>query len=155
MESQNLEYKEAKLYAVRRLSRQNMLSVALAKALKQRAISEATIERLISEFIELGYLNDQEWVAGYVRGQVRRKQGPRSIGLKLMNKGVCREEIEEVIGPLKSDEEQKASILALLSTRYKKRNLTDPSEKQKVVASLARRGFSISAILSVLRHDEY
>ena len=147
------EYKLAKLYAMRRLSRQSMLSSALAKALQQRSISEEIIEHLIVEFTRLGYLNDEAWVEGYVRGQTRRKQGPRAIAAKLINKGIARDEVSEVLSPLKSDEQQKSAILDLLATRYKQRDLKDQRERQKVIASLMRRGFNLSAILDLVKSN--
>lgn len=147
-----LEYKMAKLYVIRRLSAQNLPSTVLSKALKDRLISDQTIERVIEGFQRDGYLNDVEWTNGFVQQQLSRKLGPRAIASKLMNKGLPKEQIEDSLQLMGSESQQKDSIVQLLATKYKKRNLADFKEKQKVIASLARRGFNFSLIMEVLRH---
>jgi len=148
---QVLEYNQAKLYAIKRLSLQSMPSTTLSKALRDRLVSEETTERLIQEFIQLGYLNDAEWTKSFVRQQSAKKMGPRAIAQKLAFKGLPKEEVEAALGVAKNPSQQKESIVKLLSTRYRQRNLTDYKERQKVAASLMRRGFDFSIILDCLR----
>lgn len=144
-----LEIKQAKAYAIRRLSKQAMLSTALAKALRQYCVSQHTIDLLIEEFLRLGYLNDEEWTNSYVKGQVSRKRGPRDIAQRLSHKGLPREQVAEVIETL-SDEQQRHAIGELLASKYRNRDLSDYKEKQKVIAALMRRGFDFDQILQRL-----
>lgn len=151
-----LEYNMARQYVMRRLSAMNLPSKTIIRSLKQRFVSDETISRVIENFTELGYLNDATWTTGFVRQQTERKLGPRAIAQKLTNKGFGREEIEEAMEPLKGssgEEVQMDAIVALLNSKYKKKNLGDFKEKQKVVASLARRGYDFSLILKALKID--
>lgn len=139
-----LEYRMAKQYAIKRLSRQSMLSQALARAMRQRLVSEGTVEGLIQELCSSGIINDQDWVSGFIRRQSERKVGPKAIAQKLMGKGVHVEIDSDV-------EKQKEMVVQLLATRYSRRNLSDFRERQKVIASLLRRGFEWEVVLSCLK----
>lgn len=143
----SLEQRLAKIFALRKLAAQNLPSSLLARALRQRLVSEQTIEILINEFNRQGYLNDQEWAASYVRYQTARKVGPRNIAQKLTSKGLTKTQFKEVLQEVKDSESQKEAVNALLITRYRHRQLSDFREKQKVIAALVRRGFDLSVIL--------
>lgn len=144
-----LEYQLAKKYAFKRLARQPMLSVALSRAMKERLISEQVIEKVIQESLSLGFLNDSEWTSSFVRGRSGR-YGPRSIAQKLASKGIRGEELEEALKGEWDREKQKKCVTHLLQTRYGKRNLSVYKEKQKVIASLIRKGFDLSIIIDSL-----
>lgn len=144
------EYRQAKNYCLRRLSLQAMLSTALTRALKDRLISEKTIQQVISELNDQGFLNDQEWSASFVRTQTSRKVGPRAIAQKLASKGIKGDVLDTALEKSWDCDTQKKLILSLLKSRYAKRNLNDFKEKQKVIASLVRKGFDFSIILEVI-----
>lgn len=154
-EFRTLECLLAKRYALKRLSTQAMLSTRLSRSLKERLVSENAIEIVIYELRELGLLNDKEWVASFVRVQTSRRVGPRAIAQKLAGKGVRGGNVAEALDGMWDPAEQKKGIRHLLNTRYAKRNLKDPRERQKVIASLARRGFELSEILSLVKDDAF
>lgn len=143
----NFEYQQAKKYALKRLSIQPMLSTALARAMKERLIFESTIQKVIQECISLGFLNDEEWTASFVRSRSRRN-GPRAIAQKLISKGIRGKQLEDALRGEWNIEKQKGLISALLETRYAKRNVTDFKERQKVISSLMRKGFDLSIIMN-------
>lgn len=149
-----LEYQCAKNYAMRRLSIQSMLAAALARSLKERLVSAPTIQKVLEELASLGFLNDEEWAASFVRTQNARKVGPRAIAQKLATKGVRGECLEQALQNSWNTSDQESSILQLLKSRYAKRNLLDFKERQKVIASLVRRGFDLPVILNCLRQFE-
>lgn len=131
-------------------------STVLLRALRDRLVSESISERVVEECLKLGYLNDEEWTKSFVRLQSARKLGPRAIAQKLAAKGISKVAAEEALKVSGSKEQQKAAIAKLLSTRYRKRDLSDYKEKRKVVASLIRRGFDPSLIFDCLpqRHGD-
>lgn len=145
-----LEYKQAKNYAIRRLSQMNLPSAKLAKSLKERLVSEPTITLLIQNLSEEGFINDQEWVNSFVRVQSQRKMGPRAIAMKLASKGMASEQADEILRESLTDEKQRESIKQLLASRYRTRDLKDFHEKRKVIASLLRRGYDYSLVQSIL-----
>ena len=150
-----LECRQAKNYAIRRLSLQGMLSTALVRALKDRLVSEKAIREAVGELTDLGFVNDEEWAASYVRSQNNKKVGPRAIAQKLAHKGVRGERLEQALEKSRDPEEQKILIQSLLKSKYAKRNLSDFKEKQKVIASLVRRGFDMNIIFTCLNYSEF
>lgn len=148
-----LEYRQAKSYALRRLSLQGMLSAALVRSLKERLVSQTTIERVLQDLCELGLINDDEWAASFIRTQQLKKFGPRAIAQKLANKGIKRETLQLALEQSASFDDQKTAILKLLQSRYSKRGLSDFKEKRKVVASLVRRGFDLTLVLNCMAHQ--
>ena len=140
------EYKKGRYYALKRLSLQPILSHKLASFLKERDISEGVVERLIKELTDLGLINDEEWIQSFMRHQLRKKMGPLAIVQKLANKGVRGVFVKESVAEKWTPQEQKTLIKELLKTRYQKYNLKDFKERNKVVASLSRRGFELSYI---------
>lgn len=145
-----LECQCAKKYALKILSTQAMLSNRLARSLRERLVSDKTIDKVIHELIGLGLINDQEWVDSFIRIQTSRKMGPRAIAQKLAAKGVRGKGMSEALQSSYSSEEQKLAIQRLLETRYSKRNLKDRRDRQRVIAALSRRGFDLALILSAI-----
>lgn len=149
-----LEYKVAKNYLIKRLSAQSLPSTTLAKTLKERLISQENIATLLQEFEQQGYINDSQWTQSFVRQQQARKLGPKAIASKLFLKGFDKETITKALKSTGADSQQEA-IAKLLTTRYRQRDLKDFREKQKLVASLVRRGFDLSIILNTLKIDDF
>jgi len=148
-----LEYRGAKHYLLKRLSAQSLPSASAAESLQRRMVSKETIERLLKELCGLGYLNDHEWTASYIRQQTARKIGPRKIACKLANKGISQETAKEALQLSSNEEQQRQLIAKLLETRYRSCDLTDFRAKQKVIASLVRRGFDLHVIISTLERE--
>ncbi len=146
-----LEYKGAKRFVIRRLAKRSHYSGELREALAKRFVSTLSINRILYEFEEMGYINDQEWCQAMVRMLQSQKNGPRSIALKLRMKGVCEELAEAAIAKVCDLGIQRENIQRLLASRYRSRDLTNPKEKQKVVAALVRKGYSFEEIFSELR----
>jgi regulatory protein len=147
---QELEYRAAKQYALRRLSVKSYLISELHKSLEDRFISEKNIQRVIQDCVNFGFLNDQKWLEGFVRTQLGRRLGPQAIMMKLRAKGFSQEQAHEALSQLDTREGQQERIQHLLSTRYRKRDLSDYSTRQKVIASLIRKGYSFSEIKAAM-----
>lgn len=139
------EYKRAKILAYKRLALKSQHSVELRTALQKQEIPEGIVNRVIAECSQLGYLNDHDWIEGFIKGQLAKNKGPRYISIKLRQKGIKSDEFAELLN--KNPPSYKESIQKLLESKYKKFDLTDYRQKQKVIASLMRRGFSLDDIL--------
>lgn len=146
-----LEFQQARLYGIRRISQQALPKQALVRALSLRLISPETIQKVITDFCARGYLNDQEWTRQFVASQLRKNLGPRAIAQKLSFKGIGKKEIEASLTFAGVVDHQEEGIRQLLATRYRSRDLKNPKERQKVIASLARRGFQFEAILNIIK----
>lgn len=148
--SDEVEYRAARSYALRRISKQALPTKSLVRSLERRGISPETIQRVIVDFETHGFLNDLEWSKSFVRTQRAKKVGPRAIAQKLAAKGFGREEIAKVVQEDDTAESQSVAIAALLATRYRARDLSDYKERGKVIASLMRRGFDFDEIMRIV-----
>jgi len=139
------EYQGAKRYALKRLAMQGTLSSKLRDLLEERLVSTEVIDKVIEDCQQSGYLNDADWVDAFVRCQKRKRIGPQMIRMKLREKGVKTH--------VELDINERTQIKALLESKYKNRDLKDYKERQKVIASLMRKGYTLSSILEELKHD--
>jgi regulatory protein len=146
----DLEYRQTKNYVLRRLAAQSQSAVEMAKKLKEKFVSQGNADRVIEEFKQLGYLNDHEWLSSFVKSNKAKNKSSQMISMKLRTKGFPQPDIENVLSEVVDPESDKTSILHLLNTKYRQRNLSDFKEKQKVIAALVRRGFEFSGIKSVI-----
>lgn len=145
-----LEYKGAKRFMLKRLSLKSYYSGELESALSERLVSPSTTAKVIDEFTQLGYLNDCEWIKSTILRLQRQKCGPRAIAMKLYAKGIDKETARAAIESYCDDAAQQENIHRLLASRYRSRNLADPKEKQKVVAALMRKGYALNQIFEAL-----
>lgn len=146
------EYLKVKAFVLRRLSQRNYSSFELKKKLKECLVSTRSIEGVLDECRHLGYLDDQSWLEGYISTLQIKKMGPRAIMMKLQSKGVPEEAYLAILAKVVTPENQLERIVKLLETRYKTRDLTDYKEKQKVIASLLRKGFDFELISSCVNN---
>lgn len=123
---------------LRKLGRKSYSSYELIFKLKSE-IPE--IKEITQEFIQKGYLNDQEWLARFVEEEERKGRSPLAAAARLRSKGVPREVIEEAVGALDSDKAIREAAA---------KHLRRGSDKKKTMAALARLGFSWDAIHRIL-----
>ena len=117
------------------------------KELEQKLYTEATPEiaaSVVERLREVGLLDDERYAARLARSLSEQKHYPRRrIEQELRRRGLApllaQTAAEEVDG---EDYEQ---ALALLERKYYKK-LDDPDSRRRVIAALARRGFSYGAI---------
>ena len=143
------EYEKAKRYVVWRLSAQSYHSEPLKRLLKRKGYPQDIVEALITECQARGLLDDRAWLESFVRQRLGRESA-RAVVAKLRAKGIPSKEAAEAVACLQDPDEEKQQIARLLETRYRSRNLGDFKERQKVVASLLRRGYPYEAVAAAL-----
>lgn len=147
---QEVEYKRVKNYLLWRLSKQNYHSDQLRKILSDRWVTAVNIERLLQEFASLGYLNDQEWLSRQIE-MLKKKFSGHSLLLKLRQKGISKEILDEAQNLLESSQDEKQIVQELLNTKYARKDLKDFKQRKKVTDSLMRKGFSYEIIRCMIQ----
>ncbi len=150
-----LEVKKVKAFVYKKLSQKNYSSFELKKILKEYLVSESVIESVIKECKNLGYINDKDFLETFIRSAKAKNKGPEWILQKLMLKGLKRETCQKFLETQDSSDDRVLRIKSLLETRYKTKDLTDFAQKQKVIGSLARKGYSFEDIKSALKEHSY
>jgi regulatory protein len=134
--------------ALQKLSRRSYLCAEMRQILEEKEFSAEEITSTLGQLQEMGYLNDREWVESAIRREIRAQHGPGFIRQKLRFKGAPMDLVEECL-PVVYPEELQLEIIQALKIKLKSK------EKQKLIASIARRGFQLSEILKVCYNDNY
>lgn len=103
-----------------------------------------TAAAVVARLREVGLLDDETYARRAARGMSEYKGWPRRRVLQeLQRRGVARETAAAAVEELDGSDFQQA--LALIRKKYYNK-LSDRQERQRVMAALARRGFSYGAI---------
>lgn len=148
VELEEIEKKGVKRYALNRLAAKGYHSEELQRLLLRKGASFPVIALVLQECRDSGFINDLQWIESTVNRLQREKKGANFISQKLKGMGISDREILPFLQKVKDGEE--VSIRRLIETKYRNRNLLDSKEKQKVIASLARKGFSFCNIVKEL-----
>lgn len=109
-------------------------------------ISDITIDLLVERLKQKGLVNDLEFAKAWVEGRRKSKQkGELVLRVELIQKGISRDIIEEVLGSKSqviSEEELARQALGKKMKAWK--NLKRVELKKKATEFLLRRGFSYS-----------
>ncbi|MCL2037431.1 RecX family transcriptional regulator [Candidatus Saccharibacteria bacterium] len=111
--------------------------------------SKKNLEKVIERLYERSYLNDEKFAESFVRSRASlRNFSTRKMKMELMKKGIKSEIIEKVLNESEEfDEDQ-----ALKNLIAKKRK--NYENEQKLIAYLARQGFSYDKIKAALNEDD-
>lgn len=150
---QALEYRLTKQYVLRRLTAQSYHSSQLAKLLKSKLVSSPIGDRLIQECLQQGYLDDANWIEGFMRHH-RKRLSLRAILMKLKSKGLSQDELSQLAEQWQDPQEEVSAICHLIQTRYRTKNLQIYADKQKVISALARKGYSFDRIREAIENLE-
>jgi SOS response regulatory protein OraA/RecX len=138
---QELEKKRTKSYLLYLLSKRNYHSSELRLKLKEKFISDQTIEKMLKE-INL-YLDDKRWTRLKIEKEFAKGYGPRVLKAKFFDKGIQikPEEMENILTRAR----QKEKLIFLL-TKLLKRGF----DQKKILSNLARRGFDYELVKEAL-----
>lgn len=142
------EEKRAKSRAFWYLERGSLSKKQLTDKLA-RAFSRETAKKVADRMEELGYINDTSYAERLAEQLLtERKVGSRKAVATMIAKGIDRETARLALEAVETDPVETA--LAVIKSKYADK-LGNPKDTQKVVAALARRGFSFSDIREALR----
>ncbi len=152
-------YDKALRAAMRRLDRRAMSTRQLADKLRTLGFDPAIITRVTDRLTDLNALNDRAYGEALIREIQRGKPaGPRLLRIKLAQKGLSRELIDELIADTAGDDDPVAR-----ARQFAQRKLTSlarydaTTRKRRLWGALARRGFTGDVIENALRdllHDD-
>lgn len=136
-----IEKKIAKNYLLYLLGRQDYLSTVLIKKFEEKSFSKEVAENLISEYVALGYINDDDLIKRMIKAQMNKEKGPIAIYAKLKAKGVEKKIIEKHLQKCIPNDYQKEKIKSHI-TKMKKKGFNP----QKIMQTLYRFGFEFDQI---------
>jgi regulatory protein len=130
-------------YLYRLLLRHPCTRKEAADRLAGRGGDPNDVRRLVTEFEEMGLIDDENWARLYVEGHSDR--GAARLRHELRQRGVAENTIDQVLE--EGDDQAKAEDLA---AEWSARGL----EWKKIAARLVRRGFSSRTVSRILRNTQ-
>lgn len=125
----------------------------LRTKLSQAEYPDAVIDKVLIYVKNYGYLDEKRYIAAYIRTRVNRKS-KLVIKNELLQKGIPEEIIKEALLEEYGDDPEEDAELKLIQKEIAKK-IKDPEsltydQKQKLIASLYRKGFDIGKIKQFL-----
>lgn len=115
----------------------------IADALRKNAYPERTVARVMARLDEAGYINDTDFAEQWAASRTNKSMGSRRIRMELRRKGVDGEAIDEALTAIDEDDMLSGALKAARKAASGK-DITDPKDRQKILAALARRGYGYS-----------
>lgn len=115
--------------------------------------SPAQIEEVLARLEASGLLSDHRYAEHYARGARARGASQAKVQQMLGRRGVDRKDVEQALGAVAAEglDELAAAKSYVKRRRLAERyDLSDPKQRQKALASLARQGFSSNTALQAL-----
>ena len=115
----------------------------IADALRKNAYPARTIARVMARLDDAGYINDTNFAEQWAASRTGKGMGARRIRMELRRKGVDGDAIDEALSSIDEDEMLSGALKAARKAASGK-DISDPKDRQKVLAALARRGYGYS-----------
>lgn len=145
-ETQN-DPEKAREQAARFLSRRPLSEAELLKKLLGKGFSEELAEGAVAHMKAIGFLDDGAYAEAWVQEYVRRGLSARAMAMKLREKGLSKDTVEEAIFKVPPPDDV---LDALVASKAKGQPL-DRNLRQKIFNFLYRRGFASADIQSALQ----
>jgi regulatory protein len=125
----------------------------IRKKLKEKKISETSIEKVIVILKNLKYLDDSKYARMYLEEKLAHNpKGKRVIAMKLAEKGINKEVIKSVIDTEYNEDTETKKAKELLTKYIKKvRAKSEMDKKQKCYRYLLSRGFDYEIVKEVCK----
>ena len=145
--------KRATLRAMHILERTDKTEAQLRRKLEESEYPKEAVESAIAYVTSYGYLDDRRYAEHYIEWKKQGK-GKARLKMELVQKGISREIIEEVLESTDFGETREMSRQIILKKRKTDIPMNE-KEKQRLYGFLMRKGFSSSDILAVMREEEW
>jgi regulatory protein len=149
--------KRAKLRAMNLLQKKDYTEKQLRDKLSEGLYPSDIIDDAISYVKSYKYLDDDRFTRDYITYHMENRSKAR-ITQDLMGKGIDRDRITAAMDELYSesgDDVELDQIRSLLGKKHYDPENMDYKDKQKIMAFLTRKGFSISMIKRAMSMDDF
>ena len=116
---------------------------------EKKGVSKLSVDQVLDRLIEKKYINDEKFARFWVENRNQRKGSSiKKLKSELFSKGVSSEIIEQILENSKrNDSEEIQKIIAKKAKKY--------TDEKKLIAYLARQGFSFDEIKRAILKDEF
>lgn len=147
--------RRAKLRAMNLLKSRAYTGMQLKDKLIMGGYPESIVSKAMDYVFSFGYIDDEQYARDFIEYN-REQKSRKRIQMDLMKKGISevifQNAWDEVAGE-GNDEVEREQIIYWINKKHFQPQSASFEEKQKIMAFLYRKGFSINAIRSVLSLD--
>ncbi len=147
--------KRAKLRAMNLLKNRTYTKAQLKDKLLQGGYPEQIADIAIDYVVSYRYVDDEQYVRDFIEYN-REKKSRKRIQLDLMHKGISEQLFQDIWEEIAGDDEEvieREQIIYWMNKKHFCPQEATFEEKQKMMAFLYRKGFSINNIRSILSLD--
>ena len=141
--------RKAKLKAMKLLERMDRTEAQLREKLLGAGFTPEDAEQAIVYVKSYGYLNDERYVRNYIEYRMDQKSRRQLEQELQFRKGIAPELIRKVYEELEPVDER-SLVRRQLEKKHYCPDTCDEKQRQRLIASLSRKGFRMNDILSVL-----
>lgn len=138
-------------YALYLISHKMYSKKSLSDKLSSRGFEKEDIDKVINRFIELNYINDENFAKNLVDYLQNKGKGPFYIKNELKQHDIDSEIISNIFDTATEDDELYLQILNIMKKKYSKFDGKDKNEVRKIAMFFQRRGFSSQDIAKAFR----
>ena len=137
--------------ALRALERRPYASADLGRRLTRKGHPAEAVRAALERATAAGLLNDSEFAVNYVQTRAARGRGPSRLTRDLLAMGVSRHLIDRAVAAEWREGSDHTVPLALATRRANQLgDLPRPVKRRRLLAYLARRGFSGSEVVELV-----
>lgn len=145
--------KRAKLRAMNLLKARNYTEMQLTEKLRQGYYPEEIVQLAIEYVKSFHYVDDYQYASDYIEYHFEDKPEKRLI-LDLQRKGITKDVIDRVLDEKKSQSNVEDIEIKMIQDFVRKKHvdleICSWEEKQKLCASLVRKGFSYEKVCRII-----
>lgn len=137
---------------LRALERRPHARADLARRLLRRGLAAEAVEQALARAARVGLLDDAAFARHYVATRTERGRGPARLVRDLLSLGVARPLVDRAIAEQWPDGGDRRSLPAALAVKRAAQlgDLPRPAKRRRLLAFLARRGFTGSAAVEAV-----
>ncbi len=120
----------------------------LRDRLSRKGCTEDDISTVVALCVEYGFLDDEDYAGMIVRHYAAKGYGRGRVRMELGRRGIDRELWEAALAEMPEGTEM---IDRVLAARLRGKDFSDPKERERAAAALARKGFGWDDIRGALR----
>ena len=141
----------ARAIALRLLESQPRTRAELAQAMARRGVPTDAATAVLDRFAEVGLIDDEAFAAAWVTSRhTGRGLGRRALTQELRRRGVEDETVAQAVAGISADDERLAAATLVIRRLRTMTGLPRETQLRRLVAMLARKGFSQSLAMSVV-----
>ena len=148
----------AYLYALRILTARDYTAARMREKLRGRGFDDTDAEAALGRMVSEGWVDDRRFAERFAESALDsgRYYGPR-LRQEMRRRGLPPELVSEVLGRVSLERDEAEEVRAIVERRFSGFSFSIASDREKgrTIGFLQRRGFSLSAILRVLRATEH